>query len=246
MAKQSGLGDGLFVNGVDLSGDIQQVNQIGSPRATLDVTGINKSAYERVYGIRDGVIDMTTHFNVSAGQQFPTLKAIPDADSHIMYRHGSTIGNPAAALVSKRTNFDATRANDCGMTFAVNAQANSYGLDWGVQLVAGKRTDTAATNGTSYDQTTVSTAFGWQAYLHVFSFTGTSVTVTIQDSADNSSFTTISGASFTAATGVTYERIQSASSTATVRRYVRAITTGTFSNAVFAVMFVRNNAAVSF
>lgn len=245
MAKESGIGDGLFVNGVDLSGDIQAVNAISTPRATIDTTGINQTGYARVPGLRDGLIDMVTHFNVSAGQQFPTLKAVPDADTHVLYRHGSTIGNPGAALVSKRTNFDATRAADGGMTFAVNAVANAFGLDWGVQLTAGKRTDTAATNGASYDQTTASTSFGWEAYLQVFAVTGTSVTVAIEDSADNVSFAALSGASFTAATGITYQRLQSSSSTATVRRYVRAVTTGTFSNAVFAVVFVRNGAEVA-
>ena len=38
-------------------------------------------------------------------------------------------------------------------------------------------------------------SFGVQAYLQVFSFTGTDVTITIQDSADNSSFANITGLS---------------------------------------------------
>ncbi|MEU0411729.1 hypothetical protein ABZ307_28460 [Streptomyces griseorubiginosus] len=246
MAKESGLGDGLFVQGFDLSGDIQQVNQIGSPRAVIDVTGIDKKAYERIYGIRDGVIDMTTHFNTAVGQQFPTLKQIPDTDTHVMYRHGTTLGNPAAALVAKRTSFEMTRSNEGAVTFAVNAQANAYGLEWGVQLTAGKRTDTTGTNGTSVDQTTASTSFGWQAYLQVFAVTGTSVTVKIQDSADNSSWADLSGAAFTAATTAGVQRIQAASATATVRRYVRVVSSGTFTNAQFAVMFNRNSAAVTF
>jgi hypothetical protein len=249
MAKESGLGDGLFANGFDLSGDIQQVNSISSPRAVLDVTGINKSAYERIYGVKDGVIDMTTHFNTSAGQQFPTLKALPDADSHVMYRHGSTRGNAAAALVSKRTTFEMTRANDGGVTFTVNAQSNGFGLDWGVQLTPGVSTITGAGNQTSLDLGTGSLSFGWQAYMQVTGFTGTDATVRVQDSADNSSFADLSGAGFTQTTAAnTYQRIAAASQTATVRRYVRltVATTGGFSSLSYIVVFHRNDSLISF
>jgi hypothetical protein len=52
-------------------------------------------------------------------------------------------------------------------------------------LTAAPRTDTTATNGTSYDFGTGSTAFGLQAYLQVLSFTGTSCTIKLQESSDN-------------------------------------------------------------
>lgn len=89
---------------------------------------------------------------------------------------------------------------------------------------------------------TAVTAFGAQAYLQVTAFTGTDVTVTIQDSADNTTFANVAGLSFTATTAAhTTQRIAT-SNTATIRRYVRAITTtsGGFTNATFAVVLVRN------
>ena len=52
----------------------------------------------------------------------------------------------------------------------------------------------------------------------------------------------ITNGAFTAATGRTFERIQSSSATATVRRYIRAVTSGTFSSAVFAVSITKNDA----
>ena len=69
-------------------------------------------------------------------------------------------------MVAKQLNYDGTRANDGAFTFAVSAQANGYGLEWGKQLTAGTRTDTGATNGTGV-------AFGYSGedYLRV---TGTS------------------------------------------------------------------------
>ncbi|MBH1939044.1 hypothetical protein I5Q34_33115, partial [Streptomyces sp. AV19] len=53
------------------------------------------------------------------------------------------------------------------------------------------------------------------------------------------------GGAFTAATGVTSERIATAAGQ-TVERYLRVVTTGTFSNAVFAVSVVRNSTATVF
>jgi hypothetical protein len=239
VAKASGLGDELLIGGYQLSGDIQQINNISSPIATLDVTGINSSAHERITGLRDGNLAATTFFNVAAGREHPVLKTLPTTDVHVMYMRGTTLGNPSATLVSKQINYNGKRGNEGSFTFEVEAQANGFGLEWGQLLTAGLRTDTTATNGTSID-TTASASFGAQAYLQVTAFTGTSVTVTIQDSADNSSFANVSGLAFTAVSSAPGSERISISNTSTVRRYIRAITSGTFSSATFAVSIVKN------
>jgi hypothetical protein len=241
--KTSGLGDNLYVSGVDVSNDIGSLKQIGSPIKLLPMTGIDKAAYERVVGIRDGIIDFTSYFNPTVAH--PVFSALPRTDVIVTYFRGTAIGNTGAAMVAKQLSYDPKRGGDGSLTCDIECKANAYGLEWGRQLTAGKRTDTTATNGSSFDQTTVSTSFGWQAYLQVFAVTGTSVTVTIQDSANDSAFTNLSGGAFTAATGITSQRLASGS-TDTVRRYVRVVTSGTFSNAVFSVLFVRNLAAVAF
>ena len=96
---------------------------------------------------------------------------------------------------------------------------------------------------------TGSTSVGLQAYLQVFSFTGTSCTVTIQESSDDDgdpdTFTAVVGGAFTAATGRTTQRIQTARAL-TVERYLRVVTSGTFSQCSFAVMVNRNPVSVSF
>lgn len=241
MAKQSGLGMNGYVGGYNLSGDITSLGKISGTVATLDVTSIDKSAYERIGGLRDGGIDFTAWFNPSALQEHAALSTLPTTDVHVMVTVGTAIGSPAACCVAKQVNYDPTRAQDGSLTFGVSAQANGFGLEWGDLLTAGVRTDTAATNGTSLDGL-ASTSFGWQAYLQVFSFTGTSCTVTLQDSADNAAFASFTGSAFTAATARTTERIAGAAGS-TVRRYVRAVTSGTFSSCAFAVTFVRNQSA---
>lgn len=238
MAKQSGLGDNCYVGGFNLSGDIGSIQTIGGSIGTFDVTGIDKSAHERIGGQRDGSIEFTSFFDDAVGASHPVLSALPTTDVVVSYFRGTAIGSPAASMVSKQLNYDGTRSDSGEFTFKVSAQANGFGLEWGQQLTPGIRADSTATNGTSLD-TGASLAFGAQAYLHVFATTGTSVTVKLQDSADNSSFADLSGAAFTAATGATAQRI-AIGNTATVRRYLRATTTGTFTAATFSVVIVKN------
>lgn len=248
MAKSSGLGDNLYIAGYDLSGDINALGSIGGGPATLDTTGIDKSAMERIGGVRDGRLQMVSFFNPATNRSHLRLSTLPTADVIATYFRGTTLGGASANIVAKQLNYDGTRGDDGAFTFAVEAQANGYGLEWGTSLTAGKRTDGSATNGSSVDFGTGSTAFGLQAYLHVFAFTGTSVTVKLQESSDNGSgdaFADVTGGAFTAATGITSQRIATASGQ-TVERYLRVVTTGTFSDAVFAVSVVRNEVAVTF
>lgn len=243
MTKRTGLGDRLYVSGVDLSGDIGSIGSISSPRAVLPVTGINKEAVERLHGHRDGTIEFSAFFNDAAAQAHPTFKTLPTSDRIVSYFNGAAVGRAAAAMVGKQINYDGTRGEDGSLTFAVQALANGFGLEWGEQLTAGIRTDTGATNGASID-TAAAADFGLQAYLHVFAFTGTSCTITIEDSADDAAFAAVQA--FTVVTTAPVaERIQTPR-TENVRRYLRVATTGTFSNIQFAVVVVKNIAEVLF
>jgi hypothetical protein len=183
------------------------------------------------------------------------LAALPTGDVHLMYCRGTTLGSPAAAIVAKQANYDGQRANDGSFSFSVSAQANAYGLEWGYLLTAGQRTDVAATNGTGADFGLGSSPlfngqalFGAQAYLQVFAFTGTDVTIKVQDSADNATFADVPGMTFTAVTAAPgVQRIATASGQ-TVRRYLRAVTTtsGGFTSATFAVAVARNDVSTVF
>lgn len=241
MSKSSGLGDNIYVGGYDLSGDVGALSKISGSVALLDVTPINVKAFVRIGGLRDGQISYTSFFNPSPGQEHTVLSALPTGDQHLMYCRGTTLGAPSACMVAKQLNYDPTRDNKGALTIAIQADANGFGLEWGNLLTAGLRTDTAATNGTGVDQT-AATNFGGQAYLQLTAFTGTDVTVTIQDSADNVTFTNVTGLSFTAVTAAHATQRLATANNATIRRYVRAVTTtsGGFTSATFAVMFVRN------
>jgi hypothetical protein len=249
VAKQSGLGDNCFVAGYDLSGDVGSLSKIGGGPKPLVVTAINKSAFERIGGIRDGGLEYMAFFNDATGQAHPRLSTLPRTDQIVTYCRGTTLGNPAAACVAKQLNYDGTRGADGSFTFTVQALANAYGLEWGRQLTAGKRTDTAATNGTPVDFT-ASSAFGLQAYLHVTSFVGTDATIKIQESSDNGAdaYADVTGGGFTQVTsGPTSQRIAT-SAVLSVERYLRVVTTTSagFTSLVFSVTVMRNLTATAF
>lgn len=250
MAKQSGLGDRLYVAGYNVSGDIGSLSRIGGGPAALVVTAIDKSAFERIGGLRDGGLEFSSFFNDDAGQAFDVFSALPTADVIGTYLRGTTLGNPAASCVAKQANYDGTRNQDGSLVFATNLVANGYGLEWGRQLTAGERTDTGATNGDSVDFGAAG-SFGLQAWLHVSEFTGTDVTIKLQESSDDAAtdaFADVTGGGFTQVTsGPTSERIQTARDQA-VERYLRVVTTTSagFTSVSFVVVVAVNATEVLF
>ena len=238
MAKSSGMGMGAVYGGYDLANDIGALAIRGGP-ALLETTGINKSAHERIGGQLDGAIDLEAFFNDAAAQMHPVGSAITAADRQLIVFTASSIGAPAAAMIGKQLDYSGSRGSDGSLGYSLPHPANGYALEWGNLLTAGLRTDTSATNGTAHDGGAASST-GWSAYLQVIDVTGTNVVVTLEDSANNSAFAVFTSSAFTSATADrTVQRIQGAVG-ATVRRYVRAVTSGTFTSATFIVAFTRN------
>lgn len=225
MAKASGLGQFILVGGYDFSGDIGAVTVSGGP-GLLDVTGIDKSAFERIGGVLDGRLEVTAFLNDTAGQAHPRLSPLTTSDVHLYYGTTSTIDTAAAGIIAKQLDYAGTRGQDGSLTFAAPHPANGYSLEWLRQLTAGKRTDTGATSGTTVNHGGASTT-GWAAYLQVTAFSGTDVTFTIEDSANGSVWASVTGGAFTGVTsGPTAERIAGAAG-ATLRQYVRVTTSTT-------------------
>lgn len=253
MTKQSGMGDNLYVHGVDLSGDIGSLQNLHGGAAVQDVTGINRSAIERLLLLRDGGMDFSSFFNKALAQEHKTLSPLPTTDILVAYFRGTALGSPAACLNAKQLNHDGTRAADGSFVKTTSAQGQGYGLEWGSQLTAGRRVDVGATAGTGVDFANFGApvAFGLQAYLHVFAFTGTDATIRIQESSDNGvgdAFANVTGGAFTAVTAAPFaQRIETTRALA-VERYLRVTTstTGGFTSLDFAVVVNVNPIAVAF
>jgi len=236
MAKKSGLGNNLFIHGYDLSGDVGTINNIGTTRGVQDVTSINKSAHERLLTHSDSTIDFNSFFNDAALAEHAALSTVPTTDRIVTFLMGSTLGDTACALVGKQLNYDATRTADGGLTFAVSVVGQGVPLEWGISGSAGKVTHSSATNITSIDNS-ASTSNGSSAYLQVFAVSSGTCIVKVQHSTNNSSWSDL--ITFTGATGITAER---GTSSGTVNRYLRVISSGTFSNCTFNVIIKRGTA----
>lgn len=245
MAKVGGLLQAMYVGGYDLSGDFASLDTVQSSRRVIETTALNVTSHERIHGRTDGRIEGTAHFNTAAGQSHPVLSEMPTSDTMAIYTIGTTIGDPAAVIANaKQVSYGFREKEDGAVELKMAAVSDRYGLEWGRLLTAGRRTDTTGTNGSPYDwgAGVGTSTFGLQAYLMVFSLTGTNVVVTLQESSDNAgdTYAAVTGGAFTSVTAApAFQRIATATNLS-VERYLRATTTGTFTNAQFAVVVVRN------
>lgn len=254
MAKSTGLGAAFIVGPYNITGSVTSVDRINGGPAALDCTTIGVSGYERLGGVRTGGIEVTSWFDdfltaPNVGEH-TAWKGLPTADVQVSYLNRQTVGASAASCIGKQINYDGTRGNDGSYTFKTAVESNAFGVEWGTSLTTGVQTFNAAGNGTVWDDgqgSVLSTDFGLQLYVHLLAFTGTSVTVNIQDSTDNSGdpYTTITGASTAALTAVGTTRVAT-SATENVKRYLRVNTTGTFTVASLVVIVCRNYSTTSF
>tara|TARA_Y100000310_G_scaffold317160_1_gene369701 strand:- start:1223 stop:1969 length:747 start_codon:yes stop_codon:yes gene_type:complete len=242
MAKKSGLGQNLYIGGYDLSGDIGVINNAASPRVLLPITAINKSAMERINGPADGLIDFNAFFNDAALAAHAALSGLPATDVNVLWAIGTAVDDPAKMLVAKQVGYDPSRGADGSLLINVQAMVNGVAPEWGEMLSAGQITHASATSSASRDDT-AATAAGAAAMLHIFDIDSGTPTVVIEDSPNDSAWSTL--ISFTAvADGAepASERKTVATAATTPDRYLRLTTTGTFTNCDFAVAIRRGEA----
>lgn len=236
--KETGLGARFYLNQYQFANDVQAIPNIDKSITTLDFTGIDKEAHERKAALLGGRMAYRTFFNPTVGQAHDAVNDLPRTDVQVSYFHRATLGVPAASMTAKQTEYKLNRAESGEFLGDVDNLSNANWLDWGLAMTAGTRTDTGATNGGAVDFAIQGAPanFGLQAYLHVFAFTGTSATISLQsdDNAGFASATAVTGGAFSTVTTPTFQRIATARNQA-VERYLRVITTGTFSNLQFAV-----------
>jgi hypothetical protein len=122
MAKESGLGwSALSVDDAsgtprDIKNDITNL-EISTPRAVQDVTGIDKSAIERILLLADCSMTLTTVFNDAANRMFAVFSTVPStsvARTVAMTVSGQTLANEILF-----TDFPLTRAQGGELTAAI-------------------------------------------------------------------------------------------------------------------------------
>lgn len=122
MAKVTGITTSLTVDnaagaGKDISNDVLSLNA-NTPRGMQDVTGLDKSAMERLLLLSDGNLTANGVFNTTADKShsvFSTLHSSSVARTVV-------IGYPGATLTMEMviSDYSVNRAQDASLTWTVN------------------------------------------------------------------------------------------------------------------------------
>jgi hypothetical protein len=250
MTKQTGIGTQLSVGGYLLGGDVQSITRVGGGPAALDVTDITQAGMDRLGGEFEGAMEGTVYFDPAAGASHEVFSALPTSSTLFSYHAGTAAGVAAANLLAKQVDYAGNRGTDGSFMYSVAAtESDGVPLEWGVMLSSVGQSLSGAGNVTSVDLGSASPgAFGAAFHLHVYSFTGTSVTFKIQESSDNAvgdAFADVVGGGFTAVTTAhQWQRI--ATGAINVERYLRVVASGTFSACTFSISAYRRKVLTTY
>lgn len=237
MAKKSGLGQYLILGDTDISGDVGTIDNASMSRGTHEVTGINKRAKERLLLKSDSSLEFSGFFNPTG--MHPEVAALPRTDIVMSYLDGDTVGAEAATMVAKQVNYDPSLGGEGALELKVSCVASDGSpLGWGKQLTAGVDTFTVAAGESTSSLDFGAASTGGFFTVHCTAFTGTTCTVRLQDSPDNSTFADVDASASTVFVSTGAARI-SLSPSVNIDRYVRGRITGTFTTVDLLISFVK-------
>lgn len=124
MAKQSGLGDYLAVddNGGtlrDISNDIVS-HTLNLPQNLQDVTGLDKSAMERLGLLRDGTVELSGVFNATANASHDVFKNEANVRTLDYRIGGNSSGNPKLTMEMRVGAYNISRGADGSLTWTAS------------------------------------------------------------------------------------------------------------------------------
>jgi hypothetical protein len=236
MSKTHSKWTRVLIGGANLSGDSRSLGNIGLQYDTAEAHGFDATLKERLVGQADAMFGpYQALFNdrpaaigpVQPGSHI-TFSAVGQPVASAFFGLGAVpaIGSPAYSMETQQTSYTAVATNADAVV--INADFTTRGsaatkAGWGRALAVGA--GVAVTTELDSVDNGAATTGGATAVLHitqsVVAMTANDWTITIEDSADDTTFATIG--TFTAdGSAATAETISIAG---TVRRYVRAVLT---------------------
>lgn len=113
MAKVSGLTTTVTVASNDISNDITSIN-VDTPYGVQDITGLDKSAIERLLLRADCTGSMTGVFNTAANKSHATLKT-PGSKTFVIAYPGATL-----TFTAVTSNYAVTFGQDGSLVWSCN------------------------------------------------------------------------------------------------------------------------------
>jgi hypothetical protein len=120
MAKETGLGwttlsvDNSSGSANAIKNDITNFT-FATPRGVQDVTGLDKSAYERLLLLADGTVNLNGVFNDAANMSHDTFKTVPSTSVNRTVTN--TISGQTLAMEMLFTDYNLTRAASGELTY---------------------------------------------------------------------------------------------------------------------------------
>ena len=217
----------VLVNATDLSSTLRSASR-SSSQETADTTAFGSTNKTYITGMGDGTISFEGMFEDSVGSINDILTASLASSTNNTVTCALTtpaVGSPVWLGSNMTTSYSVSSPLSDIVSVQADFQSNK-GVKSGVSL-NNYSAVSASANLTAVDGV-ASTSQGFLAALHVITNTRTSTTdIKIQDSADNVTFTDLSGGTFTqvASTITSHETLFSSTGLSTVRRYVRGVVT---------------------
>ena len=124
MSKTSGLGAQVLVASNDISDDVTEFS-IATPRALWDVTGVSKSAHERLAVLADASVSLKGAFDNGASLAHKTLSGVTSASSPLAVQIAPTAtsgGAPYLAMNMLFSGYTVARSASGELTFDAPAE----------------------------------------------------------------------------------------------------------------------------
>lgn len=240
MAAQHGRNTTILWNALDASGYLANTDY-SLDTDTSDVTTYGKRFKEHVAGMTGATVTFEGVFDGAAGNAIEGQLRTDNGVLTYCPTAGAAIGDRAKLLAVTGTSYTESSPIGGAVRFGWNViSEDSVGI--GV-ILHPLSEDTNTTTGAERDDT-AATSTGWVAHLHVIAVDAGSWVIKLQDAAVSNTYSDVTGGAFTAATGATYQRLEAASTTTQLRRYVRYVATRTGGTAgdgiTFGLAYARN------
>jgi hypothetical protein len=230
----------VFVNEYDFSTYFNDVSATTSVE-TAEVSAFGSNAKEYIVGLLDGTVSLSGMFDGTATGTDVVFSAVLGSTTKqnvIVAPSGHSNGASAIVLEADDTSYEVSGAVADVVQTSAEFQS-SDGVEHGKILSSGTAISSTG-NGTSVDNA-LSSANGGVGFLSVPTNTRNgNITVKVQQSADNSTFTDLITFTVVTSTQKTFERVEV---TGTVARYLRVNYTvaGSTGSATPVVAFARRN-----
>ncbi len=129
MAKQTGLGDNLTIDdsggtGRDISASTTNY-ALGLPQNLLDITGLDKSAVERLTALADGEMTCNGVLDAATNQSHDVFKTRTGTRTVQLDIGGSVSSNPRLSMEMLVESYNLTRGADGSLNWAATLRLQS-------------------------------------------------------------------------------------------------------------------------